>query len=209
MATRLCPQNHRVTDDAATFCPQCGQALPMLPPAPATETPEQRKARILRNNRLYIGGSVILVILVMTGMIQVPVWSDTLSLRPAPAPRPTAAPRLSAAEIKSKAKTVSYDALARNTESYQGSIVYYRGEVVQVQESSGSRAALRVNVTHDGRWWSDTVWVNYSGERLLDDDIIDLWGTVTGRRTYRAVLGNSITIPEIDALLVERRAPVE
>lgn len=209
MATRLCPQNHRVIDDAATFCPQCGQALPMTPISPATETPEQRKARILRNNRFYIGGSVILIILVITGMIQVPVWSDTLSLRPAPAPRATATPRLSAAEIKSQAKTVSYDALARNTESYQGSIVYYRGEVAQVQESGGSRAVLRVNVTRDGRWWSDTVWVNYTGERLLNDDIIDLWGTVKGRRTYRAVLGNSITIPEIDALLVERQAAVE
>ena len=204
MATRLCPQNHRVTDDSATFCPQCGQALPMLPPAPSPEVAKWTKVPNSRIVALVVVVAALYLCVVVAGNMP-----GSSSASRTPAPRPTATPRLSAAEIKSKAKTVSYDALARNTESYQGSIVYYRGEVVQVQESSGSRAALRVNVTHDGRWWSDTVWVNYSGERLLDDDIIDLWGTVTGRRTYRAVLGNSITIPEIDALLVERRAAVE
>ncbi len=105
--------------------------------------------------------------------------------------------------VKRQAQSIAYDSLARDTESYVGNIVHYRGKVVQVQES-GSRAVLRVNVTNDDGWWEDTVWVNYSGPRLLEDDIISLWGRVRGRRTYTAVLGNSITIPELDALIVER-----
>ena len=86
MATRLCPQNHRVTDDSATFCPQCGQALPMPPPAPATETPEQRKARILRNNRFYIVCGIAFLALVMPGFLR-SIWPDRSSAVPG---RPTA-----------------------------------------------------------------------------------------------------------------------
>lgn len=115
----------------------------------------------------------------------------------------TPTPTVSVAAVKKAARTVVYDVLARNTEDYVGAIVHYRGKVAQVQES-GARAVLRVNVTNNDGWWEDTVWVNYSGPRLLEDDVISLWGKVRGRRTYTAVLGNSITIPELDALVVER-----
>ena len=51
--------------------------------------------------------------------------------------------------------------------------------------------------------WDDTVWVNYSGSRVLEDDIIQVWGTVDGRRTYETVLGASVTIPELTSLVLE------
>ena len=50
----------------------------------------------------------------------------------------------------------------------------------------------------------DPIFVNYQREagadRLLENDVIQLWGTVKGLTTYDAVLGQRISIPEIDAV---------
>jgi len=54
-----------------------------------------------------------------------------------------------------------------------------------------------------GLCWEDTVWGNYHGKRYLEDDIVNVWGRVKGLRTYTAVLGQEITVPEIDVLHME------
>ena len=110
-------------------------------------------------------------------------------------------PIMNVEEIKATAKQIPYDELARNTESYIGEIIYYKGKVVQVIEESGQKMGLRVEVT-EGEYgiWDDLVWVNYEGPRLLEDDIIHFWGRVEGRYSYITVLGATVTIPEITAL---------
>ena len=103
--------------------------------------------------------------------------------------------------IKSNALTVSYGDLMRSPDNYKGKIVHYRGEVVQVMENGGDSYVLRVAVTRgEYRIWTDIIWVNYQGSRVLENDIVELWGRVKGLKTYDAVLGNSVTIPELDAL---------
>ncbi len=106
-------------------------------------------------------------------------------------------------EMKQQAKTMPYDDLMRENKNYVGDIVYYRGEVQQVSEISQNEYVLRVSVTEKEYFWDDVVWVDYIGSRVLEKDIIDLWGAVTGLRTYTAVLGNDITIPKIKADAVE------
>ena len=54
-----------------------------------------------------------------------------------------------------------------------------------------------MNVTDNGFFWDDTIYVHYSGSRLLEDDIIEFIGTVKGLITYESVLGGNITIPEV------------
>ena len=49
----------------------------------------------------------------------------------------------------------------------------------------------------------DELYVDYNGNRLLEGDIVDLWGNFVGLKSYTAILGNDITIPEINALHVE------
>ena len=106
--------------------------------------------------------------------------------------------------IKSNALNVSYGELMRNVENYQGKIVYYRGEVIQIAQNYGDNYVLRVSVTRDKYGlWSDAVWVNYNGPRVLENDIIEFWGKVKGLKTYEAVLGNSVTVPEIDAIYLD------
>ena len=92
--------------------------------------------------------------------------------------------------------------MARYTEKYVGTNITSRGQIIQIVESNN--VVLRVNVT-EGSYgiWSDTVWINYSFKpeegHLLDNDIIQFWGTVKDRKSYTSILLNKISVPEIDA----------
>lgn len=113
-------------------------------------------------------------------------------------------PQLSLSEIKNKSTELSYDELMRHNEDYVGDLVHYRAEVVQVMEVYGDNYVLRAKVTQ-GPYdrWEDTVWLDYEGDRVLEDDIVEFWGRVDGLKTYEAVLGNQITIPKIKVLHLE------
>jgi hypothetical protein len=134
--------------------------------------------------------------------------APTTSPSSVPQAIPSSVPKTTPAELpedfKASCTSVEYDDLARNTETYVGQHIHYQGDVVQVREMGNDRYVLRVNVTKDEYdLWRDTIWVNYTGSRTLERDIIQLWGTVKGRREYTAVLGNQIVIPEIDAKYLE------
>ena len=110
-------------------------------------------------------------------------------------------------QYKSQCTSIPYSDLAHSTEKYVNKKVAVTGQVVQVQES-GNSVILRVNMTKDQYGvYEDTIWVNYtmkSGEsHIIENDIINIWGSVKGRRTYSTVLGSSMTIPEIDAVEIE------
>lgn len=117
---------------------------------------------------------------------------------------PTTTAKVATVAPPEDALEIAYDDLARETERYVGSTVHFLGEVVQVIEGEGLDAVLRVNVTKSTYGWQDTVWVNYEGPRLLEDDIVEFWGVVRGRRSYTSIWGATITIPEIDAITLER-----
>ena len=115
---------------------------------------------------------------------------------------------LSNEDIKRLAKASVYDDLFRNNENYVGSLVYFKGEIVQVinDYANADSYFLRITTqesTYGGYSGDDVIWVNYRGTRVLEGDIIEVWGKITGLRTYTAVWGNEITIPEIDAKIVE------
>ena len=100
-------------------------------------------------------------------------------------------------DLASSASRVSYDDLFRNNHRHIGKVVYYEGEVVQVIEQEGNVRALRVKVTKDDYYWKDTLYLHYSGPRVLEEDIIEFVGKVVGLYTYESVSGASITIPKV------------
>jgi len=113
--------------------------------------------------------------------------------------------KLSIKEIKNRAiENLNYDELLRNNDKYIGEIVYYRGEVNQVVEGWGGNYTLRIFVTK-GEYglWDDDIWANYQGKRVLEEDIVDIWGKVKGVKKYTTVLGDRRSIPEIDVLHLE------
>lgn len=110
---------------------------------------------------------------------------------------------LSFQDLKSKSESPSYDDLFRNNEQHVGQIVYYKAQVIQVLDVGQGRYQLRANVTEGTFRWSDTVFLRYSGARLLMNDIIEFVGTVVGLQTYKSVLGGPITIPDISVIRAE------
>lgn len=106
--------------------------------------------------------------------------------------------------MKNSVSPISYDELMRNSDNYVGEIVYKRAEILQVSERSTDKYVLRVATKwSEYGYYEDIIWVECEGDRLLEGDIIDVWGESKGLETYDAVLGNQVTIPKIDSVHVE------
>ena len=113
-------------------------------------------------------------------------------------------PTVTIGDIKNSASTIPYDDLMRHSDNHIGEIIYKRGEILQVSERRTDDYVLRVATKQSTYGYhEDIIWVNYEGDRLLEGDIIDVWGESKGLETYSALLGNQVTIPEIDSLHVE------
>ena len=119
----------------------------------------------------------------------------------------------SPAEIKadflSGCSEYTYEEISRNPDNYYGKMAHFRGEIIQSMES-GDSYTFRVNITKGKYGYEDTILVSYtkkdsSESRLLEDDIVDLYGKLAGTRTYTAILGNEITVPLLNAEYVELR----
>ena len=104
---------------------------------------------------------------------------------------------------KQSCKKYTYKDVARSPQDYDGKKAYFTGKVIQVLES-GDKVALRVNVTKgDYGIYKDTLYVYYERksvdeQRILEDDIITMWGELDGLETYESVLGQSISIPKFN-----------
>jgi TM2 domain-containing membrane protein YozV len=102
----------------------------------------------------------------------------------------------------------SYEEIARNPNIYKGKPSFFTGKVIQVTENR-KNITLRINVTEGRYSWSDTIYVDYTRlsedeSRILDDDIIKVYGDLNGIKSYRAVLGNTISIPWLIAYYIEK-----
>lgn len=113
-------------------------------------------------------------------------------------------------EYKVLCETYAYKDIARYPDKYKGKDAKFEGEVVQVLEDTflgTTTYTLRVNVTYDTFWYTDTVYVTYKpapGEgRILEEDIIEMYGRLTGTVTYESIFGESIIIPSMDVYYIE------
>lgn len=108
-------------------------------------------------------------------------------------------------EFKKSCKTITFKKLARNPDKHKGENFKIKGQVIQVLDSDSwfnDSTALRINITQDGTFWTDTIIsavnIPKGDDRILDDDIITLWGTCKGLYTYKSVLGQNISLPRVD-----------
>lgn len=97
----------------------------------------------------------------------------------------------------------TYDQLARNPDTYKGQKMKFTGKVLEVGNDDDicyARIELNSNI--------DTVlFVTYKsdllGYRLLDDDNITVYGTSLGVYSYKSVGAGTITIPWLNADMIE------
>ena len=112
-----------------------------------------------------------------------------------------------------KCKSIDYTSLARNPNQYKGQDFVFTGKVIQVMEDNND-LTLRVNITpkkyeySDETYYEDTILVSYQysssyESKILEDDIITIYGQSVGTYTYQAVMGNSVTVPAINAMYID------
>lgn len=97
----------------------------------------------------------------------------------------------------------TYDQLARNPDTYKGQKMKFTGKVLEAGNDDDicyARIELNSNI--------DTVlFVTYKsdllGYRLLDDDNITVYGTSLGVYSYKSVGAGTITIPWLNADMIE------
>ena len=89
----------------------------------------------------------------------------------------------------------------RNNEQYESQDFYFEGEIVQVIERRGDEYDFRVRV---GKILDDEIVClsAYRGQRLLEDDSVEFVGRSKGLHSYKAILGNRVTVPELESLAV-------
>lgn len=101
--------------------------------------------------------------------------------------------------LQAQAREISFEDLARNTETYTGDLVYYTGQVIQVMEER-SGYAMRISVTKKEFGWEDPILVRCNcAVRPLQDDIVEFVAKVEGRQSYKTVLGATMTLPMVTA----------
>ena len=112
-------------------------------------------------------------------------------------------------DFKSSCQTYTFEQMARNPDNFKGTNVKVTGEVIQALYGYGS-VSLRVNITKEGNYttyYTDTIYVTYTPEegedKILEDDIITIYGTSDGEYTYTSTIGASVTLPYIKGKYIE------
>ena len=110
-------------------------------------------------------------------------------------------------DYKKACETFPYTEISRNPELYRGKLAQYTGQVVQVMENYGT-TMIRMNVNEDEFGiWNDTIYAeikydNSSNGRILENDIITVYGEMNGIKTYTSVMGYEVSIPFLNAQYV-------
>lgn len=112
---------------------------------------------------------------------------------------------LSQEELQDQAISWNYNDIIRNFEYYEDEIIYFKGPIITVDQVSGDRYALQVQVgckPWPASYDCDDMLVDYDGKRLLEDDRVEVWGKVERLTKLTYVMGNSATVPVITGLKV-------
>ena len=98
----------------------------------------------------------------------------------------------------------SYTQIARSPDSFTGQKIAVRGRVLQEGSAGYSKHYIRLA---SNMYYDDVFYVEYDPEivdlNILEDDIITVYGECTGDYTYTALLGQSITLPSIEADMID------
>jgi peptidoglycan hydrolase-like protein with peptidoglycan-binding domain len=107
---------------------------------------------------------------------------------------------------KARYGSYNYKEMARYPEKHKGEEVLINGKVVQVLGSRSDGYQLRVAVNSNS---SNIVYVYVTkdpGFGILDDDLVRIYGKARDQITYESIWGQSITIPCVNADLIELRS---
>ena len=131
-------------------------------------------------------------------------------------------PKYTDEEVKRLAVTIPYESLVNDSEIHEGEFVQYNGTLIQVKKRTfGDDYVMRVGITQGVFTVGDSLWLNYKPtsdtERAWldkaedepnlfgnDGEMITFWGISKGLTEYEGLLGNTVTVPEVDVIVLER-----
>ncbi len=126
----------------------------------------------------------------------------TVTPHPTRTPRPSNTPLPTPTPVDwDTVESPEYREFFRYAEDYEGKPVYFEGEVLQVIDD-----CYRVAVEETEYGWDiDTVVMacGSTNVRILNDDIIRIYGVGDGIQSYDTVLGAEVEVPLIDAIQIE------
>lgn len=116
---------------------------------------------------------------------------------------------MGAEEYKEFCKLIPYSDLVRTPDEYKNTDVKSGGKILQIMETAGIQI-LRVQANGD---MNDMFAVRYkadsSDEKLLENDIINFYGSFNGFEKYKTIFGKEISVPSINAAYVVRTTAEE
>ncbi|MDD4774272.1 MAG: toxin regulator [Eubacteriales bacterium] len=97
---------------------------------------------------------------------------------------------------------ITFDQLARNPDTYKGEKVKFTGEVLQVSEfDTEVQIRLATKANSWGGYSDDVIYIYFDesliSNRILEEDIITIYGVSKGLHSYTTVLGATVTLPLI------------
>lgn len=96
---------------------------------------------------------------------------------------------------------ITYNQLARTPDDYLGEKVKFKGKVIQVMEGdSSTQIRFAVNSDYDTILFAE-IKSDITETRILEDDVITIYGSSAGLMTYESTMGGKISIP---GMLVEK-----
>ena len=118
---------------------------------------------------------------------------------------------MSEKDFKAACSEVKYKDLARNAEEMKGEKVKLVGQVNQVvyeSDEGTSESEYKVAVTYDADidYYEDDIILYFKRgdtSKIIEDDVLTIYGEVSGTETYTSVLGESITVPVITGVYVD------
>ncbi len=118
-------------------------------------------------------------------------------------------------EYIKQCETYTFEQIARNPDEYYGKHARFTGQVIQVAREPSDNDdvivyVLRVNITKNEAYrpyYTDTIMVSFTdsinNDRILENDIITMYGLLCGEYTYETVLGSYVTLPLFGAYYVD------
>ena len=133
-----------------------------------------------------------------------------LTYTPTPPAKPSPKPTFN--QLKSEAVEIDYDDLVNPAKWHIGKRIRFVAKIIQVipvPERGENLFVLRANVTRDAHSWDDEIFLEYTGPRLFEGDILEMVGTFVRLFTYEAVSSNDVTAPLILVVASQRVEEVD
>lgn len=107
------------------------------------------------------------------------------------------------AETPKVYQQLEYKEIARQKDGMVGNHIYLEGKVVQVTSSWGNIALRVAKYNNSNEIFYITIAKDKMVFNLLEDDYVIIEGTLVGLKSYKSIFGAQITLPGIEADIIE------